>query len=101
LGEQADYLADLRGSAHSSGLIRAVRTHDTPALFKWFVSMAIFQGISDAVAAGYMEKHGRASWHDIQSALAVGPSCPKLANYWQFCVSAWGPDADRRHKYLI
>jgi hypothetical protein len=84
LAGSPDYLADLRASAHSNGLIRAVRTHDTPALFKWFVSMASFQGISDAVAEGYMEKHGRASWHDIQSALAAGPSCPKLANYWQF-----------------
>src|SRR5450756_507523 len=79
-----NYLADLRTSARKNGLIRAVQTHDSPALFEWFVSAASFQGISDSVAASYMERHGRARWKDLQIALAAGPSCPKLGSYWQF-----------------
>ena len=73
-----NYLADLRTLARKNGLIRAVQVHDSPALFEWFVSAASFQGISDSVAAGYMERHGRARWKDLQDALAAGPSCPKL-----------------------
>jgi hypothetical protein len=42
------------------------------------------QGISDRVAHDYMDEHGRASWHEIESALANKPSCPKLQSYWNF-----------------
>jgi len=79
-----NYLNNLRTSARKNGLIRAVQTHDSPALFEWFVSAASFQGISDSVAASYMERHGQARWKDLQGALAGDPSCPKLASYWQF-----------------
>jgi hypothetical protein len=43
-----------------------------------------YQGISDQVAYDYMEKHGRASWRDIDQRLAHGVSCPKLKSYWHF-----------------
>ena len=84
LAGSPNYLADLRTSARSNGLIRAVQAHDSPALFDWFVSTASFQGISDSVAAGYMERNGQAQWKELQIALAAGPSCPKLGTYWQF-----------------
>jgi hypothetical protein len=43
-----------------------------------------YQGVSDRVASGYMDQHGRASWHETESALANKPSCPKLQSYWNF-----------------
>jgi hypothetical protein len=43
-----------------------------------------YQGISDQVAYEYMEKHGRATWRDIEQNLAKGVSCPKLESYWRF-----------------
>ena len=43
-----------------------------------------YQGVSDSIAYGYMEEHGRVRWHDIVAALAVTASCPKLACYWAF-----------------
>lgn len=84
LAGPTNYLADLRTSARKNGLIQTVAAHDTPALFEWFVGAASFQGISDSVAAGYMENHGRAWWQDLEIALAAGPSCPRLENYWRF-----------------
>ena len=80
-------------SAHVDGLIGAVAAHDTPALFEWFVGAASFQGISDAIAARYMETHGRARWQSLTAGLAAKPSCPKLQTYWQFhgCQYHKGP----------
>src|ERR1700738_1921563 len=43
-----------------------------------------YQGISDQVAHDYMERHGRAEWHDIDQKLGQGVSCPKLKTYWHF-----------------
>src|SRR5205823_1801601 len=43
-----------------------------------------FQGISDAVASGYMARHGRATFRAIHKGLKDRPSCPKLTSYWHF-----------------
>ena len=43
-----------------------------------------YQGIADAVAYDYMERHGRASWRDIEQKLSQGANCPKLKSYWHF-----------------
>jgi hypothetical protein len=43
-----------------------------------------YQGISDQLAYEYMERHGRAAWHDIDQKLGRGVSCPKLKSYWHF-----------------
>src|SRR5579863_3119408 len=60
------------------GVIAAVRRHDTAVIFDWLLDMVSYQGVSDSIAWGYMEHHGRVRWHDIAEALAVEPSCPKL-----------------------
>jgi hypothetical protein len=82
LAGSASYLADLRADLH--GVIRAVREHGTPALFDWLMEILSFQGISDAVALGYMAQHGSARWADIAEALSRSPSCSKLGGYWRF-----------------
>ena len=84
LAGSASYLDDIRADLRDCGIIRAVRDHDTPALFDWLVGMLSFQGISDAVAAGYMAQHGNVRWADIAEALSRTPSCPKLGGYWRF-----------------
>ena len=43
-----------------------------------------YRGISDWVAADYLERHGQASWHAIGHDLQRGPNCPKLKSYWHF-----------------
>src|SRR5437764_6586261 len=66
------------------GMIAAVRRRDTPVIFDWLLDAVSYQGVSDNIAFGYMERHGRVRWHHIADALAEAPSCPKLAGYWTF-----------------
>ena len=41
--------------------------HDTAAIFDWLMRMLSFQGISDAVAEGYMDRHGNVTWAEIEA----------------------------------
>ena len=84
LAGSASYLDDVRRELRSDGVVRAVRDHDTPALFDWLVGILSFQGISGSVASGYMAQHGSVRWSDIAEALSRSPSCPKLGGYWRF-----------------
>jgi hypothetical protein len=84
LAGSASYLADVRADLRDRGIIRAIRDHDTPALFDWLVEMLSFQGISDSVASGYIAQHGSGRCADIAEGLSRRPSCPKLGGYWRF-----------------
>jgi hypothetical protein len=53
-------------------------------VFDWLMAALSYQGIADAVAYDYMERHGRAAWRDIEQKLGRGVSCPKLKSYWHF-----------------
>jgi hypothetical protein len=61
-----------------------IRRRDSAAVFDWLMAALSYQGISDQVAYEYMERHGRATWHDIDQKLGQGVSCPKLKSYWHF-----------------
>jgi hypothetical protein len=43
-----------------------------------------YQGVSDAAAEGYMQRHGSASAAVIERDLVGNPRCYKLASYWSF-----------------
>src|SRR5579863_702547 len=75
---------DSRVALARQGMIAAVRRHDTPIIFDWLFDALSYQGVSDSIAWGYMEQHGRLRWHDIAGALASEPSCLKLTCYWAF-----------------
>jgi hypothetical protein len=62
----------------------AIRDRQTGPVFDWLMSALSYQGISDQVACEYMERHGRATWHDIDRKLGRGVRCPKLKSYWHF-----------------
>ena len=79
-----DLIDDSRVSLAQHRVIAAVRRHDTPVIFDWLVNGFSYQGVSDSIAEGYMERHGRVRWHDIAKALAEQPNCPKLTCYWAF-----------------
>jgi hypothetical protein len=99
------FVDDARASMEAEGVAAAVRERNTPALFNWLVAVLSYQGISDQVAAGYMDLHGIATWHAISSDLIARPSCPKLASYWHFHNCRYSkkhytcgePDHLRRH----
>jgi hypothetical protein len=65
-------------------LALAIRSRNSAALFDWLVAALSYQGISDEVAKSFMDRHGLASWHVIESDLRRRPSCPKLTSYWHF-----------------
>lgn len=81
------------GLAHH-GVIAAVQRHDTPAIFDWLIDALSYQGVSDSIAWGYMEQHGRIRWQDIATALSDRPSCAKLKGYCLFedCGNLKGAD---------
>src|SRR5438477_7048568 len=50
---------DARVGLARPGVIAAVQRHDTPAIFNWLIDALSYQGVSDSIAYGYMEQHGR------------------------------------------
>src|SRR6185437_11666301 len=84
LAGAASLIDDIGADLRAEGVPSAIRRHDTAMLFDWLISALSYQGISDQVAADYMERHGRAQWADIDAKVAAGPTCPKLQSYWQF-----------------
>lgn len=77
------FLDEIDAEVRDAGLDQAVAIGDTQPIFDWLVMCSSFQGISDRVARGYINKHGTACWADIVASLNA-PSCPKLHNYWRF-----------------
>jgi hypothetical protein len=71
-----------------NGLLRSIlfatERLDTPALFNWLVDALSYQGMNDAVAFAYIQKHGSVTWLEIDYRLSKRPSCPKLKSYWHF-----------------
>ncbi|MGB8897386.1 MAG: hypothetical protein WCD13_24220, partial [Pseudolabrys sp.] len=81
---QVTWIDDLRYGAIEGGLVAAVEDHDTAGIFDWLIREVSHQGISDAVADGYMDRHGNVTWAEIERALATNPGCDKLQGYWAF-----------------
>jgi hypothetical protein len=65
-------------------LAKSVKNGDTPALFDWMMDSFSYQGISNAVAASYMDTHGRVTWQQIECLLGQTLPCPKLQSYWTY-----------------
>ena len=83
LAGSASLIDDVRAALQAEGMATAVRRHDTAALFDWLVAALSYQGISNLVAAGYMELHGTgnvARNHQKSSRRHL----PRLTSYWHF-----------------
>ena len=61
-----------------------LKTGDTPIIFDWLMGILSYQGISDAVADGFMARHGNITWAQIEGALSADRDCRKLDGYWAF-----------------
>src|SRR6266487_1259507 len=81
---QVTWVDDLQDSAIETGLVVAVEDHDTAVIFDWLLHAVSHQGISDAVADRYIDRHGNVTWAEIEAYLATNPSCHKLEGYWAF-----------------
>jgi hypothetical protein len=75
---------EIRADLRADKVRAAIQKRDTGPVFDWLMAALSYQGISDQVAFGYMEKHGRVTWRQIKQGLDSGASCPKLKSYWQF-----------------
>jgi hypothetical protein len=78
------FLDEIDAEIREAGLESAVSHGHTPPVFDWLLSAFSYQGISDRVARSYMEKHGTASWAQIEANLRTTSSCPKLRSYWHY-----------------
>jgi hypothetical protein len=84
LAGPASLIDDIRADLDDNGVLTAVDRHDTGALFDWLINGLSYQGIANRIASDYIERHGQATWADIQRHLEANPSCPKLRSYWHF-----------------
>ena len=73
-----------RSNLTREGILRAIRQHDSAKLYSWLLETANYQGISDYVAAQYMERNGTVSYLEVEQALAASGSCEKLADFTTF-----------------
>jgi hypothetical protein len=78
------FIEEARWSLEAAGVVAAVRDRNTAVLYDWLLTELSHQGISDQVAAGYIDRHGQATSRAIAGDLRARPSCPKLASYWHF-----------------
>jgi hypothetical protein len=90
LAGSATWIDDIRADLRADKVQAAIRHRDTAVVFDWLMAALSYQGISDAVAYDYMERHGRAAWRDIDQKLGRGVSCPKLKSYWHFHGCRYG-----------
>jgi hypothetical protein len=84
LAGRSSFVDDAHNILIDDGVVNAIEAHNTPILFDWMVREFSYQGIADAVAADYMDKHGDLTWDAIAADFEGRPSCSKLQNYWQF-----------------
>src|ERR1035437_6314933 len=84
LAGTASFVDDAHDNLVNEGVLGAIEAHNTPVLFDWMVRAFSFQGIADAIAADYMDRHGVLTWGAIAADLDAVPACPKLQSYWQF-----------------
>src|SRR6516225_11951658 len=65
---------DFRNELAEDGILAAIEAHDTPKLFDWIVPAFSYQGIADAIASEYMDRHGALTWAAIATDLNTKPS---------------------------
>jgi hypothetical protein len=66
------------------GIADAVARKDNAVLFDWFVETLNFQGVSDTIAASYLDAHGSVTFEQIGAGFKIANPCPKLRSYWHF-----------------
>jgi hypothetical protein len=80
----SSFLDDLKADHRRAGIGAAIRARDTSRLFRSIVATLSYQGISDRVAAAYMDQHGQIGWGDVEAIVNGRSPCPKLQSYWHF-----------------
>ncbi|HEV2593797.1 MAG TPA: hypothetical protein VGU01_01190 [Sphingomicrobium sp.] len=79
-----DLLDQIEGEGAGKTLRVCIEDRDTPGLFDWLIRALSYQGVSDAAASSYMDRHGSVGWTEVEYGLTRNPPCPKLTSYWSF-----------------
>ena len=77
LAGSATWIDDIRADLRADKVQAAIRHRETAVVFDWLMAALSYQGIADAVAYDYMERHGRAAWRDIDQKLGRGVQSPQ------------------------
>ena len=85
----ATLIDDIRADLRADKVQAAIRHRDTAVVFDWLMAALSYQGIADAVAYDYMERHGRAAWRDID--LEAGPRWELPSSKSDLGISIWLP----------
>ena len=84
-GDNKNFLKTLNRNMHSEGLVEAVQNHNNQVLFDWLMGCFSYQGISDAIADSFINKHGNATYSGVEQSLEDQASrCPKLTDFEAF-----------------
>jgi hypothetical protein len=83
LAGRPDYLDDLAATVDRLKLLERSGRSKSANLYEWFVAMANYQGISDAVAESYIADHEKPRWRSIARGVKTG-ACSRLQSYWHF-----------------
>jgi hypothetical protein len=59
LAGSVTWIDDIRADLRADKVRAAIRNRDTAVVFDWLMAALSYQGIADAVAYDYMERHGR------------------------------------------
>lgn len=79
-----EHLPEFHGSFGDGSFVETNPFGSTPNVFSWLLELMSLQGISDQAAFGFMDRHGRANWDQINGSLLTAPSCSKLTSHWHF-----------------
>lgn len=89
-----DLIAEARADIQRNGLHRAVRDHDDGPIFQWLYRGFNFSGVSDAIAASFLERHGEASMAEVGRGIDQA-QCAKLAHFENFTACGFQKTARR------
>jgi hypothetical protein len=78
------FLVDSRARLEAAGVIEAVARRDGAPIFDFVAGLIGLQGISDAAAFAFSDRHGNITHAEIEAALVDRPACPLLRSYWSF-----------------
>jgi len=79
----SSFVDDARNELVNNGVLNAIEAHNTPVLFDWMVRAFSFQGIADAIAADYMDRHGAVTMSTPDQA----PDCTRMHRSEQYRYS--------------
>ena len=85
LAGSTSLLDDIRADLAAEGVRAAIRKRKTALVFDWLIAALSYQGIANAIASDYMQRHGRVTWRAIKHKLNRGappaPSSPVTGSF--------------------